>query len=98
MTKKCRMTAYVTCFALLFVMFISTAYIIKEADHDCTGENCPICHEIQICQKILNTVGTAIVAATFFVSALVVLNTLPTIHFCETAAITLISLKVKLSD
>lgn len=98
MTKKIRIMAAVMCFALMFVMFISSAYIIKEADHDCTGENCPVCHEIQVCRQILSTVGTAVVAAAVFVSTLVVLTALPAVHLRETVAVTLISLKVKLSD
>lgn len=98
MTKKRRITAMAMCLGLLLVMFFSTIYIIREADHNCTGEKCPICHEIQICQQILNTVGTAVLGAAVFSFTLVFLTALTSVHRRESAAVTLISLKVKLSD
>lgn len=98
MTKKRRIAAMAMCLALLFAMFFSTAYIIRETNHNCTGENCPICHEIQICQQILNTVGTAVLGAAVFSFMPVFLITLTSAHRREAAAVTLISLKVKLSD
>lgn len=98
MTKKRRIAAMAMCLALLLVMFFSTVYMIREADHNCTGENCPICHEIRICRQILNTVGTAVLGAAVFSFASVFLTALTSAHRRESAAVTLISLKVKLSD
>lgn len=98
MTTKRRIAAMAMCLWLLLVMFFSTVYIIREADHNCTGENCPICHEIQICRQILNTVGTAALGAAVVSFASVFLTVLAPVHRRESAAVTLISLKVKLSD
>ncbi len=98
MTTKRRIAAMAMCLWLLLVMFFSTAYIIREADHNCTGENCPICHQIQICRQILNTVGTAAFGAAVFSLASVFLTAPTPVHRRESAAVTLISLKVKLSD
>ena len=41
-----------TIFLLIFV-FSSIFYSAEEAGHDCTGEDCPICHIIQIAQQNL---------------------------------------------
>jgi len=98
MTKKRRITATAMCLGLLLVMFVSTIYIIQESGHNCTGEKCPICHEIQICQQILSTVGTAVLGAAVFSFTLFFLKALTSVHRRESAAVTLISLKVKLSD
>ena len=96
--KKRRIVAAVMCFALLLVMVSSAAYIVIEANHNCVGDGCPICHEIQICQQILNTVGTALVSVAASLCATFLLTTPVRTLFRAAEAITLISLKVKLSD
>lgn len=98
MTKKRRIVAAAVCIVLLAAMLFSAAYIILEADHHCTGDGCPICHEIQICQQVLHTMGTATaVPCASGVSALA-FAALAAVHVYAAPAITLISLKVKLSD
>lgn len=98
MTIKRRITAGAMCLALLFVLFLSAAYIMREANHDCSGEACPICHEIQICQQLLNVTGTAAICCAFFCFAPVFVTMPRPIRPRDGEAITLISLKVKLSD
>ena len=46
---------------LVFVLF-SAFCIAAEADHDCCGEDCPICACIQMCENTLrgNKSGTAV--------------------------------------
>ena len=47
---------------LLIVFFVfSIFFIAHEADHDCTGENCPICEQIVICEKTLEELGSGII-------------------------------------
>jgi len=96
--KKRRIIAAVMCFALLLVIVFSAAYIVIEANHNCTGDGCPICHEIQVCQQVLNTVGTAFVRVAVSLGA-IFLFIAPVHTLIRTAeVVTLISLKVKLSD
>ena len=54
-TKK--LTACVMSFMMLFIMLFSAFYIAAESDHDCTGENCPICACIQRCEHTLHQIG-----------------------------------------
>lgn len=96
--KKRRMIAAVMCLALLLVMVFSAAYIVIEATHNCIGDGCPICHEIQICQQVLNTVGTALVRVAVSLGALFLLVAPVHTLFRAAKVVTLISLKVKLSD
>ena len=49
MTKKKRIISLVVAAAVLFVMLYSALYIAAEANHDCVGENCPICYQINVC-------------------------------------------------
>ncbi len=56
--------------AALFLGFqvFSAAYIIHEADHDCCGEGCPICVQIEQCVSNFQQTGTGIEADTTVVS------------------------------
>jgi len=96
--KKRREIAAVLCAVLLLILAFSAAYIVIEAGHNCTGEGCPICQEIQVCRQILNTVGTVLVSAVIFLGVFILFTAVLHMFFWAAPAITLISLKVKLSD
>lgn len=42
---------------LLTLTIFSSVYIITESEHDCEGEDCVICHMIEICEGILHNTG-----------------------------------------
>ena len=98
MEKKKRIAAMLLAGTLLFVMFCSALFIAAESDHDCVGENCPICCQINACQNILKSLSSAVCAAVFAAALTYIL--LRSVSACEAAApsYTLVSLKVKLSD
>lgn len=57
-TRNKRAFAFILCIAFIFVTFFSLLFIEKEADHDCTGTDCPICacvHQAEQCLKYLGT-------------------------------------------
>ena len=41
--KRQKKAAILICMAFLFVMLTSFFYIAKEENHNCTGEDCPVC-------------------------------------------------------
>ena len=41
--KRQKKAAILICMAFLFVMLASFFYIAKEENHNCTGEDCPVC-------------------------------------------------------
>ncbi len=47
---------------MLLVMFLSSFFIAEHADHDCTGEDCPICACIQQCENNIRGIGSGITA------------------------------------
>ncbi len=51
-------------FMLIAVLF-SALYLASEADHDCAGEDCPICSVMHQCENTLHRIsdGTAAPAA-----------------------------------
>ena len=53
MTKKpCFMTRLLAA-VLAVVMLSSAVYLAVEANHDCSGEDCAICHQIGVCENLL---------------------------------------------
>lgn len=58
MQARKRIEAAVLCFVFILVTLFSVLFIITEAEHDCTGENCAICSFIQHAQQTLKQTGT----------------------------------------
>ena len=98
MEKKKRIAALLLAVTILFVMLYSALFIAAEADHDCVGENCPICYQINVCQNTLKNLSLAVSAAAF--AAAFTYTLCRGISVCTDYAqsYTLVSLKVKLSD
>lgn len=83
---------------LLSVLILSAAYIFLEANHHCTEKNCPICHEIEVCGHILSSVGSAPLSASIYCFSAISFFIVIFAYFYYAVSVTLISLKVKLSD
>lgn len=83
---------------LLVVLLESMTYIVTHFEHNCTGEECPICRQIRMAEAVLNEIGTAVnpflqgifYAIFFTCTCLTIL-----IFLCVN---TLISRKVRLND
>ena len=98
MTKKlCFMTRLLAA-VLAVVMLSSAVYLAVEADHDCSGDDCAICRQISICENLLKSLGLAGAAAA--ISAAFTYTVCRAILPCaETSGtLTLVALKVKLSN
>ena len=98
MTKKPCFITRLLAAVLAVVMLFSAVYIAVEADHDCSGEDCAICHQIGIYENLLKTLGLAGAAAA--ISAAFTYTMCRAILPCtETiGTLTLVALKVKLSN
>lgn len=98
MAKRNRILALVTAAVVLFVMLTSAFFIAAEAGHDCIGDGCEICCQVNACRAVLRGLALVIIAAALAATACAALR-------CDFAAwqgqarsCTLVSLKVKLSD
>ena len=98
MTKKFRFMTGLLAVVLAFVMLSSVAYIAAESDHDCTGVDCAICHQINVCENLLKSIGLAGSAAA--ITAAFTYTMCKAILPCTEmiGTLTLVSLKVKLSN
>ena len=98
MTKKLRLITRLLAAVLAAVMLSSAIYIAVEANHNCSGEDCAICHHLQVCENLLKSIGLAGAAAVFAAAG----RHAPcrVIPSCAelVRTFTLVSLKVKLSD
>ena len=98
MKKRFRFLSGVLAAVLAVVMLSSVAYIAAEADHDCSGEDCAICRQISTCENLLRSLG--------FGGAAAAVTTAFTYTLCKAVlpctetngTLTLVSLKVKLSN
>ena len=98
MTKKFRFLTGLLAALLAVVMLSSAVYIAAEADHDCSGEDCAICHQISTCENLLRSLGFAGAAAAI-TAAFIYTRCKAVLPCTETnGTLTLVSLKVKLSN
>lgn len=47
--------------AMLVVVLFSAVFVASESQHDCQGDECPICAVLQQCENNLNQLGSGIV-------------------------------------
>ncbi len=80
-TRDRRITAGIMAVIMLFSLLFSVLFIAVEADHDCTGDDCPICACIQECGNTLRgftrrtAVRISVVITVLFVLHIAVLFT-----------------------
>ena len=94
MTKKSRLITGLLAAVLAAVMLSSAIYIAVEANHNCSGEDCAICHQLQVCENLLKSIGLAGAAAAVRDAPCRVIPSCAEV----VRTFTLVSLKVKLSD
>ena len=44
---------------VLATLAFSSIFVVSEADHDCGGQDCPVCQEIQTCIENFQLVGSS---------------------------------------
>ena len=98
MTGKKRFAAVIMCIMLVLSIFTAYFYIVSRAHHECTGQDCPICHEIQLCIQMLNTACGAVVIAAVTLLTVFKTSLMRACMGLNDRRATLVSLKVKLSD
>ena len=98
MAKHRRQLTLLICAAVTLVLLSPVVFITVEAHHDCIGEDCHICLEIRSCVELLHGLGMAFVAAAAVASLFLALSLPRRSVFAAARAITLVSLKVKLSN
>ena len=98
MKKKNRILAILLAVMVLFVMLYSALFIVAHAEHDCVGENCPICYQISVCEHTLKNLSLAVCAVAFAAAFTYTLCRSISSSAAVIPSYTWVSLKVKLTD
>ncbi len=95
--KRTRMAALIMACIIVLFIFASVFFIAHEADHDCTGEDCPVCALIMQCENNLKQIGSGEAAVVTAVATALIFLTLQ-MHVTASAIIsTPILLKTRLN-
>lgn len=97
-TKKQRTHAFMICVVFLIVTLFSILFIVKEADHDCKGEDCPVCACIHQAEQTLKQLGTGIAPTTGIQPAVIPFILTLISVFLFVPCTSLISQKVRLNN
>lgn len=98
-TKKQRAFTLLVCVTVLFVSLMSIIFIVKNTEHDCVGEDCPVCAEIAQAENTLKTIGIgdSSVNAIAFIAEICLLTVCIGV-ICVGVHSTPIALKVRLNN
>ena len=58
--KRNRIAALLLAVTVLVITLYSALFVAAEADHDCVGEGCPICYQVEACQNTLKGLSLAV--------------------------------------
>ncbi|MDO5559925.1 MAG: hypothetical protein Q4F95_10050 [Oscillospiraceae bacterium] len=96
---KNKVLSFVICIVFCAVIVFSDIFVACHAVHRCTGDGCAVCLEIEECVLLINSLSSSPAAAAsvcVFVSGSI--TQLINVYCSSTDNITLVSLKVKLSE
>ncbi len=62
MSRMKRIAGGILAFVFLAVLLFSAFFLAHEADHDCSGEDCPVCACIRQCENVLRRIGSGAAA------------------------------------
>ena len=97
-TKRKRVFSVSVCILFLFVTFASLFYIVKEENHHCTGEDCPICANIHQAEQTLRNVGNGTITIAAISPMPILFALLIAGQFLLVSDTSLVSQKVRLND
>ncbi len=98
LSKMYRTFAGIMALLMFFVVLFSAIFIVLHSDHDCTGEDCPICACISQCENILNGSGDNPVFSSAGVLPAVLVTASILISYCVVISDTPISVKVRMNN
>lgn len=62
--KQRRHAAWILLIGFLLAVLVSLAFCAEEVNHDCTGADCVICAQLNLCENVLRT-GKMVPASPF---------------------------------
>lgn len=96
--KKQKSMALAVGILFIFMTFMSLFFIEKEADHVCTGEDCPICACLHQVEQIFKNLGLGITVSIAESNGGLLSGWMMTGLFSAVFVISLVSQKVRLNN
>ena len=96
--KRTRIAALLLAVAVLVITLYSALFVAAEADHDCVGEGCPICYQVEACKITLKSLSLAVCVTAVAVAFTYTLCRCISLCTDYAQRDTLVSLKVKFSN
>lgn len=96
--KRKKAFSIAVCLLLVAVTFASLFYIVKEENHHCTGEGCPICANIHQAEQTLRNAGNGTITIAAINPMPILFALLITGQFLLVSDTSLVSQKVRLND
>lgn len=93
-----RHAALLICLCFIFMSLFSIVFIAVEADHNCTGEHCPVCVCIHSAGQTLKQLGSAVMTSAVVVSSLVVVLAALILMLSVLPCSTPVSWKIRMND
>ena len=93
-----KVAAGVLCLLLWFAVCFCTVLPAWEANHDCTGEDCPVCECIAVCEQLARKLSAALTACAAAVIAVAAAGETVRMAGSLFSTSTLITLKVRLDN
>lgn len=97
MRKRIRFISVMSCITIVLSIVLSTSFIIIFSDHECTGNDCEICHHMQFCEQTFEklALGSIILPAVITIGAASGFTMIASQNILLSD--TLVSMKIKLS-
>ena len=100
MKKHLRIAKILLAVLLLAAMLCPLIFITAEADHDCTGTDCAVCHEIHSCLSALRHISEGLGPSAHYGlgAMLLLLCALLPVSLSDRRSCTLTALKIRLNN
>jgi len=83
---------------LLGLQAFSTAYLVHESDHQCCGDGCPVCLQLQQCVANFQLAGSEMPSEPPHIGIPPTFDGMSPVAVVELPSLTLVSLKVRFND
>lgn len=93
-----KITAAIIAASVLFILLFSVFFIAKHVDHDCTGDDCPVCACLQQYETVLRGMETGMTVGTGICVPVLVLMIYILLFYGSVAGKTPVSIKVRLNN
>ncbi len=88
----------IMCGVLLFGMLFSAFFVSKEFNHNCTGEDCPICEMVAICENFSHQLVSGLIFFAAVIMGLFCLYVAACTVINDNGSFTLVAYKVRLNN